>query len=330
LLVSSIDWCGANNKIVTCSHDRNAFVWTLVEKTKDEPSKWTKSPVHLRIDRAAMHVKWSHDGLRFAVASGSKVVPLCTWDRENDWWTAKQIKKHKSTVLCVAFHPSNGQLLATGCADFKCRVISTYSGDVDGDVVSPGPFGTPVQFGESYHEFTALGWVNAVAWSPSGASLAFAAHDSSLHVATFAGGKPVIQSIRFRELPLNSILFVGEAAIIGGGHDFNPMLYTRTHSSTWALQKRLDERKEDDKSTVAASGVSAARQLFQNKTRSGQDSKAESDLLWTQHDNAITCLASASTGPGRVVDKVSSSGLDGRLTLWDLGQLEINLASLSL
>jgi WD40 repeat protein len=28
LLISSVDWSPVNNKIVTCSHDRNAFVWT--------------------------------------------------------------------------------------------------------------------------------------------------------------------------------------------------------------------------------------------------------------------------------------------------------------
>jgi len=320
LLVSSIDWCGATNKIVSCSHDRNAFVWTLAEKNKDEPAKWLKSPVHLRIDRAAMHVKWSLDGLRFAVASGSKVVPLCTWDRENDWWTAKQIKKHKSTVLCVAFHPLNGQLLATGCADFKCRVISTYSGDVDGALVNPGPFGSPVQFGEPYLEMTALGWVNAVAWSPSGNTLAFSAHDSSLHVVTFVtGASHVIQTIRFKEMPFTSLIFAAEDAVICGGHDFNPILYTRpTPTASWVLSKRLDEKK-DDKACVATSGVSAARQLFQNKTRSGQDTKSESDTLWTQHDNAITCVSIASVASsGHTANKIASSGMDGRLIIWDI------------
>jgi len=29
LVVSAIDWSPVHNKIVTCSHDRNAFVWTL-------------------------------------------------------------------------------------------------------------------------------------------------------------------------------------------------------------------------------------------------------------------------------------------------------------
>lgn len=83
-------------------------------------------------------------------------------------------KKFKSTVLCCAFHPTNGQLLATGAADFKCRVYSTFAADVDGTNVDPGPFGTPLEFGEPYVELSALGWVNSVAWSPSGAILAYA------------------------------------------------------------------------------------------------------------------------------------------------------------
>lgn len=49
-----------------------------------------------------------------------------------------------------------------------------------------------------YYEFPSVatvGWVNAVAWSPSGTSLAFAGHDSSLVVVTFppANAEPIEQ-----------------------------------------------------------------------------------------------------------------------------------------
>lgn len=89
-------------------------------------------------------------------------------------------KKFKSTVLCCAFHPKNSQLLATGCADFKCRVFSAFASDVDGTVVDPGPFSQanggpgPLEFGEAYCELSSLGWIHAIAWTPSGDSLAFA------------------------------------------------------------------------------------------------------------------------------------------------------------
>ena len=63
------------------------------------------------IERAAFDVKWSHDGLRFAASSGAKCVSVCTYEPQNDWWVSKMIKKKfKSTVLCCAFHPTNGQV----------------------------------------------------------------------------------------------------------------------------------------------------------------------------------------------------------------------------
>lgn len=58
-----------------------------------------------------------------------------------DWWVSKMIKKHKSTVLSVAWHP-NSQLLATGACDFKCRVFSAYV-DADGVDKATGPQGGP-------------------------------------------------------------------------------------------------------------------------------------------------------------------------------------------
>lgn len=42
-------------------------------------------------------------------------------------------KIFKSSVTCCAFHPSNGQILATGSTDFKCRIFSTFTSDVDGE-----------------------------------------------------------------------------------------------------------------------------------------------------------------------------------------------------
>jgi actin related protein 2/3 complex subunit 1A/1B len=115
--------------------------------------------------------------LRFAVASGSKCVPVCTYEHSNDWWVCKMVKKKfKSTVLCCSFHPTNGQLLATGSSDFKCRIYSTFTSDVD-NTVDPGPFTHtlgPLEFGEAYVELNALGWVHAVAWSPSGNVVCYA------------------------------------------------------------------------------------------------------------------------------------------------------------
>lgn len=322
LIVSSVHWSAVTNKIVSCSHDRNAFVWSFDVSS----NTWKPALVILRIDRAAIDVKWSSDGLRFAVASGAKCVPVCTYEQANDWWVCKMVKKKfKSTVLCVSFHPTNGQLLATGCADFKCRVFSTFATDVDGVTVDAGPFsvncgGTgPLEFGEAYCELSSGGWVHAVAWSPSGSSLAFAGHDSSVSIADFSQGhtnEPVVRVVRLRDLPFCSLLFLGEKLLLGGGHDFTPLFVGQTNSSnTWDVVGRLDKPMDVSTTTgtTSSSLTSAARELFKNKTAKGQE--VTGDALKSSHERPVTCMQLMSSSNGK---KVSTSGLDGKVVIWDL------------
>ena len=49
-------------------------------------------------------MKWSPKENKFAVASGAKVVSVCYFEEDNDWWVSKHIKKHKSTVLFVDWY----------------------------------------------------------------------------------------------------------------------------------------------------------------------------------------------------------------------------------
>jgi WD40 repeat protein len=69
-------------------------------------------------------------GNKFAVASGAKSVPICYFEQKNDWWVSKVIKKHKSTVLSVAWSP-NSAFVVTGSCDRKVRVFSTHIAGVD-------------------------------------------------------------------------------------------------------------------------------------------------------------------------------------------------------
>jgi actin related protein 2/3 complex subunit 1A/1B len=60
-----------------------------------------------------------------------RAIAICSFDEDNNWWVAKQLKKPiRSTVLSVDWHPNN-VLLAAGSADMKARVFSAYIKDVD-------------------------------------------------------------------------------------------------------------------------------------------------------------------------------------------------------
>ena len=165
MLISAIDWHPESNYIVTCAHDRNAFVWSF----DDQEKKWKPSLVILRIERAALDCRWSLDGQKFAVASSAKCVPVCYYESDNNWWVSKMIKKHKSSVLSLAWHPCS-TVLATGSSDFRCRVFSAHIDGVDGAQSAVAGYEAK-PFGEVLAEFVCGGWVHAVAYSPSGASL---------------------------------------------------------------------------------------------------------------------------------------------------------------
>ncbi len=111
--VTGIDWSAVTNRLVTSGEDRNAYVWVY------EGGLWRPTLVILRINRAATCVKWSPDGKKFAVGSGSRLISICYFEEENDWWVSKHIKKPiRSTVTCIDWHP-NSVLVAAGSADFK-------------------------------------------------------------------------------------------------------------------------------------------------------------------------------------------------------------------
>jgi len=306
LLVCGLDWSDSSNKIVSCSHDRNAFVWTLDAAT----DKWVPSLVILRINRAALSVKWNPEGTKFAVGSGAKCVPVCHFEENNDWWISKMIKKHKSTVISVDWHPNN-QLIATGSSDMKCRVFSAFISEVDATQDS-GPFPSAQPFGELLAEFdSSNGWVEAVRWSGSGNKLAFVGHDSSVTIVTFDGsGAPALQTVRTKHLPLMCLSFFSEEQLVCAGHDMNPMLFLENGGS-WSLSKMVDDLVATD-TGVAKTGVSAARDMFQKKAQTGKNNDNESNSIKTKHEGTITCINSISP------TKFSTTGLDGRLVVWDL------------
>lgn len=55
--VMCLDWAPKTNRIVTCGADKNAYVWN-----QDDQGKWIPAWVVLRMNRAAVCVKWSPQG----------------------------------------------------------------------------------------------------------------------------------------------------------------------------------------------------------------------------------------------------------------------------
>jgi actin related protein 2/3 complex subunit 1A/1B len=316
-VVTGIDWAPESNLITTCAADRNAYVWV------NQDGKWKPTLVILRINRAATSVKWSPKEDKFAVASGARLISICYFEKENNWWVSKHIKKPiRSTVLSVDWHPNN-VLLAAGSTDFKARVFSTYIKEIESKPEAT-PWGKKMPFGALMAELSNGngGWVHCVAFSPSGNKMAWVGHDSSVSVAVAGAETPAV--IKLKELPLLSCIWLTEGSLLSAGHNFTPDVFTHDDNNKLTFLAKLDEAKNkggDEDETMSA--MERFRNLDKRATV-GKEAKSE-----TTHENAITQL-SRYHGDGETVTSVSSSGLDGKVVIWNMKSLEQSIAELKI
>ncbi|KAF9265714.1 actin-related protein ARPC3 [Marasmius fiardii PR-910] len=326
-VITSIDWAPNSNRIVTASQDRNAYVWQQAPDPETGKVIWKPTLVLLRINRAATHVRWSPNEDKFAVASGARAIAICSFDPENNWWVSKLLKKPiRSTVLCVDWHPNN-VLLAAGSADSQARVFSAYIKEVDSKPAAT-VWGSKLPFNTICGEYRspAGGWVHGVAFSPTGDLLAFTSHDSSLNIVY--PGSNVVHNIRMPSLPLVSLLWTTEDTIIAAGHDCQPLVYSGTEAG-WQEVGTLDDQSASGGGggtarrgrLAARSGAFAAFQAADSRGLGGSaagGSASTDTKLNTVHQNTITSVRAYDGVPGQI-GRVSTSGVDGSLVIWDVG-----------
>lgn len=319
LRVTGIDWAPKTNRIVTCSSDRNAYVWV-----QGPDGQWKYTLVLLRINRAATCVSWSPDENKFAVGSGAKIISVCYYEKDNDWWVAKHIKKPlKSTVTCLDWHPNN-ILLAAGSTDFKVRVYSGFIKEIE-PKPSSTPWGARMPMGNLMTEFSNSpnggGWVHAVSFSGDGSKLAWVGHDSSISVAD-ATNEMMVMKLRTDLLPLLTLTWLSDRTLVAAGHNCVPITFNLDTAGSLTLGARLEEDKKQEES-----GTMSARTIFGNRDKYGQ-----SDLttkLNTTHQNQISELR-IHDGGKESVSTISTVAGDGKLVIWDIKSLSSKLANLKI
>lgn len=315
--VTSIDWAPKTNVLVTCGADRNAYVWT------QEGGTWKPHLVILRINRAATCVRWSPEENKFAVGSGARLISICYFEKENNWWVSKHIKKPiRSTITSVDWHPNN-VLLAAGSTDFKTRVFSAYVKEVEGKPASTN-WGGKMTFGNLMAEFSTGGggWVHCVSFSASGEKLAWVGHDSSIAIVDAANGQ-ALSVVKGKYLPFCSLTWVTEQSLVVAGFDCCPKVYTQKSNGDIEYVHDLDVPREGEGGKISA--MSRFRDL-DKKGVSGTETVAS---LKTLHQNTIMQV-SVYEGTKSRCSKIATSGVDGQLIIWDLKSLESSMAGLKI
>jgi actin related protein 2/3 complex subunit 1A/1B len=283
------------------SPDRNALVW------EPSPTGWKPTLVLLRLNRAATHVRWSPDESKFAVGSGARAIAVCYFEQENDWWVSKHLKKPlRSTVLSLCWHP-NSVLLAAGSADAHARVFSAFIKGVD-QRPEPTAWGERIPFNTVCGEYmnSSGGWVHAVAFSPSGDALAFAAHDSSVTVvypaAPDAPPRAVV-TVTTQMLPFVALCWTREDQLVAAGHDCHPVVFEGSVEG-WRQAYAVDD---PNKAQQGAAQESSALNMFRQMDLKGKSGVGDDASLKTIHQNSIASLRAYESAGGEVV-RFSSSG----------------------
>jgi actin related protein 2/3 complex subunit 1A/1B len=303
-LVTCIDWAPTTNRIVSCSQDRNAYVWSLDDHT------WKPTLVLLRINRAATFVRWSPLETKFAVGSSAGSVSICYFEEDNDWWVSKHLKRPiKSTVLSVDWHPNN-VLLAVGSSDMRAYVLSAFIKGVDKKPLATA-WGEKLPFNTVCGEYVnpAGGWVHAVAFSPSGEQLAYAAHDACVTIVDKANHTQ--STVPTRGLAFLTLVWLNEHRLLAAGFDCKPFLFEKS-GGVWTCVKSIDQQQRKE-SQQSGSAFNMFRQMDSRAIASG--AKAEDVQLQSVHQNSITMLRPYKV-VGDSVQQVSSSAMDGKLVVW--------------
>ncbi|XP_063961360.1 actin-related protein 2/3 complex subunit 1A-A-like [Lytechinus pictus] len=308
--VTSVDWAPKSNMIVTCGSDRNAYVWI-----QNGNNEWKPSLVILRINRAATCVRWSPLENKFAVGSGSRLISICYFDQDHDWWVSKHIKKPiRSTVTTVDWHPNN-ILLACGSTDFKVRVFSAYVKDIEAKP-SGNVWGSKLPLGACLMEFgQSGGWVHDVSFDASGNRLAWVSHDSTINMVNATADFAVSQT-KLANLPCMTLQWVGPDSIVAGGHDCWLLRFSVDESNNLTFEGRVGfSRKRTEEKVTAMS-------MFQSmdKRATVEDDSKRTSI----HQNSIVQVLIHSGGR-EAVTKLSSVGADGLLVVWNQHSLQASI-----
>ncbi|EGV64669.1 ARP2/3 actin-organizing complex subunit Sop2 [Yamadazyma tenuis] len=316
--VTSVDISPDNSKILTCSQDRNALVW---EYSQAE-GEYKPTLVLLRINKAATCCRWSPNGDKFAVGSNDRIVAICYYEEENDWWVSKHLRL-RSTVTSLDWHPNN-VLLAVGSTDGHARVFSTFIKGLDAKP-APSVWGSRLPFQTLCGDFTneTGAWVHAVSFNPNGDSLAYVSHDSSL-VLVYPEGEGLppknIVSLKTNYLPFKSVLFLGENSLVASGHNCNLIVFQGDESG-WKQTKELEQQKDlihdlppktdEDEEISSHDALNMFRQLdLKGKVNKASDKSGKA--LSTIHQNTVTAIKYFTKG------KVSTSGIDGKVVIFNV------------
>lgn len=312
--VTSVDVCAdGSGRVLTCSQDRNALVWL-----PRPDGSYAQTLVLLRISRAATVCRWSPDGSKFAVGLADRIVAVCYYEPENDWWVSKHLKKPlRLTITSLLWHPNN-VLLACGLTDGHARVFSAYIKGLDAKP-EPSAWGAKLPFQTLCGDFstTTGAWIHAVAFSPAGDALAYVLHDAELHVVyPSQEGQPpkLFLQVTTNHLPFTLLVYALDTQVVAAGHGGNLVVFEGS-ASAWSESRVVGSSEPNPTVRAPANDdddeISSHQALNMFKQMDLKGRVAKGSVL-SSLAPPTTILAIKSHGTG----EISASTIDGKVTIY--------------
>ena len=244
--VSGIDWNPHTNAILTCSYDKASYVWEYNNK------KWIPSNVAATTKLGYLCCKWNNRGDKFCEGTSSKHLFIGYYNTESKWWMGRNIKLHKSSVVCCEIDPTSLFVLS-GSTDLLVYVSSCYIPNIDDEHLTDKTKPLAQDFGKAIYEFRPNCWINSVTWNASG-SLGFAAgQNSTIGVINYKDEKTEI--INCKHSPVNTIIQNRENSFFAVCYDRNILEYEKKEDK-WEVKRTIstESGNKDSGSDKAESG----------------------------------------------------------------------------
>lgn len=132
----------------------------------------------------------------------------------------------------------------------------------------------------------------------------------------------MVCKLRTEFLPFLSCTWITNKSVIAAGYSCIPILYKIDENSQISFVEKLDASQKKE-----SGGLSAMR-MFHSLDKQARTETSDTNLD-SIHQNAITCVC-IYTGTKQKVTKISTSGSDGQLVIWDLMSLERSMANLKI
>ena len=240
-------------------------------------------------------------GDKFCEGTSAKQLLIGYYNVDSKWWMGRNIKCHKSSVVCCEIDPTSLFVLS-GSTDLRVYVSSCYIPEVDDTKMDPKNKALATKFGEVLYEFRPDCWIDSVAWNKNGTLGFVAGQNSTISVLDYKAKKTDV--VKCKHSPVTLIVPTGDNSFLAVCYDRNILEYEKK-GDKWEVKRTITTDTGKKAGGPSKGNVSAALQKFQVM---GQQKKENLAVTSKQSSHLHQSLISSLSIKGKDIITTDVSG----------------------